>query len=79
MLGTWGDQETFVKHVIQCQLKWQLKYSHSQITAHMYIYVHMYLHTYTKDTLTEFCCNLNGQRSSSIMGMTPDTKRRNQT
>ncbi len=42
----------------------------------------MYLHTYMKvvvHMVTEFCCNLNGQRSSSIMGMTPDAKRRNQT
>jgi len=29
--------------------------------------------------VTEFYCNLNCQRSSSIMGMTTDMKRRNQT
>jgi hypothetical protein len=46
MVGTWGDQENFVKHVIPCQLKWQLKFSHSQITAHIYIctYVSTYIH-----------------------------------
>ncbi len=66
MVGTWGDQENFVKHGWNlgrsrelCKTcgsmstemateisQWQPKFSHRQITAHIYIftYISTYIH-----------------------------------
>ncbi len=53
MVGTWGDQENFVKHCDSMSTEMateisqgQLKFSHSQITAPIYIctYVSTYIH-----------------------------------
>ncbi len=60
---------------------WNLVTVKSQLT-YTYMYICIYIHTYMKvvaHMVTEFCCNPNGRRSSSIIGMTPDAKRRNQT